>query len=82
MPATIFPPTVSARKAVERALAQLDVGICRESASSAMHRVEYELAGRTLAAVGWTDELSFVAHPSPDIVALIRAHHALDATTP
>jgi hypothetical protein len=73
-----LPPLVRAIRAVEKALIDNGVGILREGVESALHRVEYEFLGQTLAAVGWTDELQFVRHPHPEIVALVRAHAHLD----
>jgi hypothetical protein len=72
-----LPPIASSLKAVERSLTMFGVAVLRESVSSALHALEYEQDGNTLAVVGFTDELRFVSHPDPQVVALVRAHHAL-----
>jgi hypothetical protein len=77
-PVVTLPPLARAIRAVEKALTEHGVGVLHEGVESALHRVEYEFLGQTLAAVGWTDELQFVRHPHPEIVALVRAHANLD----
>ncbi len=75
---TTYPPVIAAHKAVERELVRYAVGVLRHGVSSALHQVEYELDGRTIAVIGWTDELIFVRFPAPQVVALLKAHHALE----
>jgi hypothetical protein len=77
MTAVMLPPLVSSIRAIERSLAIFGVAVLERAVSSSLHRLEYEHNENTLAVVGWTDELQFVRHPDPQIVALVRAHHAL-----
>jgi hypothetical protein len=75
--AVLLPPVVRALRGIEQSLRDYGVTVAREVESAALHVLEYHHAGQTLAAVGFTDELKFLGHPEPNVVALIRSHHAL-----
>lgn len=75
--AVMLPPVQTVLKACEDSLAKYGVRVLREVAGTALHVLEYEHRENTLAVLGFTDELKFVRHPDPAVVALIRAHAIL-----
>jgi hypothetical protein len=75
--AVMLPPVKRAREGVEHSLSDYGVGVHNVDESAALHFLEYSRGELVLAVVGFTDELKFLRHPEPAVVALIRAHHAL-----
>lgn len=72
------PPLRHALAAVTAALARYGVVPIRHSPAAALHRLEYDRGGATVAAVGWSDPLLFLAGQlSPAVTALIAAHARL-----
>jgi hypothetical protein len=72
----------SALAAVTDALRQCHVTVIRHSPASALHRLSYEHAGDTVAAIGWADGM-FVDPDLPDeLAALVRAHAHLACAAP
>jgi hypothetical protein len=75
--------TVDALRAVERALNALGVTLLRHSLGSSLYRLEYDVAGDSVALVGWGDGLYFVDDElPPEIASLIRAHAHLACAAP
>ena len=73
---------LSALAAVTDALRQCRITVIRHSPASALHRVSYEQASDTVAAVSWADGM-FVDPDLPDVVAaLVRAHAHLVCAAP
>jgi hypothetical protein len=77
------PPLRHALSAVTAALARYGVVPVRHSPSGALHRLQYDRAGATVAAVGWGDTLLMVTGRLPaDLAALIAAHARLACVHP
>lgn len=75
-------PLVAALAAVTESLRQAGVAVLRLSPSSALHRLEYEHDGETVAAVSWADGMFVDDELSPDVAALVRAHAHLACAAP
>ena len=77
-----LPPLMAALSAVTDSLRRCGVAAIRHSPSSALHRLEYEHDGDTVAAVGWCDGMFVDPDLPPELVALVRAHAHLACAAP
>ena len=75
-------PLMAALAAVTESLRRCRVAVIRYSPSSALHRLEYEHDGDTIAAVGWADGLFVDDEVPADVAALVRAHAHLAVSAP
>jgi hypothetical protein len=65
---------VAALAATTAALRECGVTVNPYSAAAALHRLDYVLAGDTVAAVGWCDGMFVDPDLPPEVTALVRAH--------
>lgn len=75
-------PLMTALAAVTEALREYRVHVIRHSAAAALHRLSYDLAGDTVAAVGWCDGMFVDRCLPPELAALVRAHAHLACAAP
>ena len=75
-------PLLAALSAVADALRRSGLAVIRLSPSSALHRLEYELDGDTVAAVSFADGMYVDDEVPPDVAALVRAHAHLACAAP
>ena len=75
-------PLAAALSAVTESLRRCGVAPITFAPSCALHRLEYDLDGDTIAAVGWADGMFVDPDIPPELAALIRSHADLACSAP